>query len=765
MASRQNKRIKLVFSDEAQLEFTNTDYDNENWVLVRDFRPMQEEIAVKQFGKVHIFPLTSIRRIVFLPINNHFKKNETNTQDESIQDCLPGEQVEWVLCDDEQHCYVRVMQRQPWEHLGFFGIPLDGSAERIFFNQYMVRCRELDERIGEILIAKGLASSNDVVAALKQQESHKRLGDILISQGTTIRSDVERIAHAQTASDENHKLGKLLIEAGLVDETQVQQALDMQSGVRKPLGQLLVESGLISEKELLTALAVKFRLPFVDINDIDISPEAMEVVGFDLAKKLQALPLNIQDSGILVATSNPVDVRIGDEMRFRTGKNIRMVVATRDQIDHELMQYEADISGDSDAEIDFESMLHDEDSEDEDEEDEGYTLAADAEQKPVIRLVNKIVTDALHKHASDIHIRPLANCLLVSFRINGMLMLQHRLRLDIHPALISRFKVVANMDISEHRLPQDGRFKAALGTKKVELRVSCMPGLYGEHLVLRILSGMGGLRGIDTLGLRDNETAQMRHLISYSYGMILITGPTGSGKSTTLLSLMSTLTAEPKHLLSLEDPVEADIPGVNQIPINENIGFGFAEALRNVLRHDPDIIMIGEVRDGKTAAISVQAALTGHLLLASLHTNTAAGSFGRLVNMGVEPYLVAATVIGVTAQRLLPRVCKKCSKRQELSESDMKFITDAGFSSKDLYDYEADGCESCHQTGISGRVLIYELLIMDETLRKLVTNDASEAQVHKVACENGMRSLAGCAIDTLREGTTAWKYVLPMLMK
>jgi type IV pilus assembly protein PilB len=355
--------------------------------------------------------------------------------------------------------------------------------------------------------------------------------------------------------------------------------------------------------------------------------------------------------------------------------------------------------------------------------------------------------------------------LKVSYRVNGLLQQYFKLDKRISKSLVARFKIVALMDITERRLPQDGRFKVTLNNRPVEFRVSCMPGQHGENLVLRILNKNNDATGLNQLGLDTKDVETIRHITRSTHGMMLVTGPTGSGKSSTLAAVLRDLTDEPKHMLSLEDPIEIEVPGINQIQMHEKIGFTFASALRNVLRHDPDIIMLGEIRDAETAKISVQAALTGHVLISTLHTNSAAAAFSRLSDMGVEPYLVAATVKGIMAQQLLPQLCAECRLTQKPDDKIIEFFTRHEINTKDLIDHASPGCDHCRDSGISGRILVYEFLAMNRELQELVSKEATLETMQATACKLGMRTIVQMAVEASQKGLVSLDRILPLFIE
>ncbi|MFQ5356418.1 MAG: GspE/PulE family protein [Mariprofundaceae bacterium] len=727
--------------------------------LDRVFHPMEGEVAVRSEGKVRVYPLDQVCAILFC-----------NKPGESCPPPLPGEIVEDIQTRDGSVYRVRVLQQQATPDIshGFYGIPYDDSVNlrRIFFSNLGVLSRSQHRPLGEILKDGGSVSEESLQDALSEQSRLKkrRIGEIISDQHNVPQHSIdEAIKNKKASSSEKAVLiGDILVAANLVTKEQVGAALEEQRhGVHKQLGEILIEQKRITEDQLLMALALKFRMRFVDLRDVSPGPETLDLVPSDLARKLHVFPVDSDGKKITIATSEPTNLTISDALRFHTGLWVEMVVATPKQIDDYIDKYYA---GDSDLNAISIEATGLQESEEE-SPSKALSLKDEAETAPIVRLANKILLDGIRARASDIHLLPQENSLKVSLRINGLL--QQFLKLDrrIHRSLVARFKITAGMDISQHRLPQDGRIQVQLQNKKVEFRVSCMPGQYGENLVLRILDKSGDALGLHQLGISKTDVDAIRHIVRSAHGMLLVTGPTGSGKSTTLISILRDLVDEPKHLLSLEDPIEADIPGINQIQVNEKIGFSFASALRNVLRHDPDIIMVGEIRDPDTAKIATQAALTGHVLISSLHTNRAAGAFSRLVDMGVESYLVAATVKGVMAQHLLPKLCEHCREPSKPDAAALDFLTQFGVEIANPVDHISGGCEECRGTGISGRVMVYEFLQVNQAMQGLISREVPEEEIQEAASKDGMRSMVHAAVEASQKGLISIERIMPLLIE
>jgi type II secretory ATPase GspE/PulE/Tfp pilus assembly ATPase PilB-like protein len=726
--------------------------------LDRVFHPMEEEVAVRSHGSVHTIPLGKVCAILF-----------QSEPGEPYPPPLPGEVIEDVRTRDNRVYTVRVLQQQAITDLGqgFYGIPYDATSglKRIFFSRSGILSRRQHRPIGEILKEGGAVSDEHIQEALNEQAKLKkrRIGEIIAAQQDIPQKMIDEALKKSKApkTEKTALIGDILVAANLVTREQVEEALEEQrKGGHKQLGEILIERKIITEDQLLMALALKFRMRFVDLRDISPKPETLELVPAELARQLHIFPIDSDDKKITIATSQPTNLAISDALRFHTGLWVEMVVATPKQIEDYIDRY---YTGENElGDINIEETGYHEPEEE--TPSKTLSLKDEAETAPIVRLANKILLDGIRSRASDIHLLPQEDGLKVSFRINGLL--QQHIKLDrrIHRSLVARFKITAGMDIAQHRLPQDGRIQVQMQNRKVEFRVSCMPGLYGENLVLRILDKSGELIGLHQLGIRNEDIKTIRQLVRSAHGMFLVTGPTGSGKSTTLISVLRDLVDEPKHLLSLEDPIEAEVAGINQIQINEKIGFTFATALRNVLRHDPDIIMVGEIRDPETAKIATQAALTGHVLISSLHTNRAAGAFSRLVDMGVESYLVGATVKGVMAQYLLPKLCEHCRKPCDPDPDAIDFLGRHGIEISKPVDHVSTGCDQCRDTGVSGRVMVYEFLQVDKQLQKLISGEATEESIQEAACKAGMHTMVHMAVEASQQGLISIDRIMPLLI-
>ncbi|MBW1974506.1 MAG: type IV-A pilus assembly ATPase PilB [Deltaproteobacteria bacterium] len=555
------------------------------------------------------------------------------------------------------------------------------------------------------------------------------------------------------------KLGQILVKGGYISKQQLQDALNEQRRTRERLGAILIKQGLITEQDLAIALARQLKLPLVNPLRLNISQEVRELILQESAEKYMTVPFGLNGNVLHVATSDPTNRLAADDLRFLTQKTIRFHVATESSIKAILEQQkttetvldEALKMLSNDAEL---SVI---------EETEDLDLAdieTATEDAPIVRLVNSLLADAINRRASDIHIEPYEKMLRVRYRIDGVLYEVMRPPVRYKNAIVSRIKIMSNLDIAERRLPQDGRIKAKIHGREVDFRVSCLPTLFGEKVVLRILDKSNLQLDMTQLGFEKDQLEVFKNAIYQPYGMVLVTGPTGSGKTTTLYSALTELNKVERNISTAEDPVEYNLPGINQVQVNDSIGLTFATALRAFLRQDPDIIMVGEIRDLETAEIAVKAALTGHLVLSTLHTNDAPSTVTRLINMGVEPFLIASALNLVLAQRLVRKLCDQCKTVDEVPPD---VLLDLGVPEREIDTFEcyrARGCSACNNTGYRGRVALYEVMPMYEELRELVLAGASAAEIRKEAIRLGMKTLRQSGIEKVKEGITSIEEVV-----
>jgi len=555
------------------------------------------------------------------------------------------------------------------------------------------------------------------------------------------------------------RIGDLLLNAGVITEEQLNQALAEQKNNPGRLGSTLVRLGFVSNEELMNFLSVQLGTPAVDLNDIEINPEVLKLIPANLASKHLILPINRIGSTLIVATCDPTDLSAIDDIKFITGYNIEITIASELSLKSALDNFYQSTTmldeiiaefDDSDLEL-----IQGE------EEPDAMELRGETEDAPVIRLVNKIMVDAIRRGASDIHIEPYETFFRVRYRIDGVLYEIMKPPMKLKNAITSRVKIMSELDIAERRLPQDGRIKMKLGKgKSMDMRVSVLPTLFGEKIVLRLLDQSNLQLDMTKLGFEAKMLEKVTEAIHQPYGLILVTGPTGSGKTTTLYSALSELNKTSDNIMTAEDPVEFNLEGINQVQIKESIGLTFASALRSFLRQDPDIILVGEMRDLETSEISIKAALTGHLVLSTLHTNDAPSSITRLINMGVEPFLIVSSAHLVIAQRLARKVCPKCSTREDIP---VKALIQAGMKPEDAEETVCligKGCDACNQTGYKGRIALYEVMALDEEIKTAIIDGANTMELKAMAIRNGMKSLRQSGLSKLREGITSFQEVL-----
>jgi type IV pilus assembly protein PilB len=556
------------------------------------------------------------------------------------------------------------------------------------------------------------------------------------------------------------RLGELLVRENLISLSQLQKAQEEQRKTGARLGYSLTKLGILDETELTNFLSKQYGVPSINLADFEISPDVLQLVPAELAKRHQLLPVNRAGATLIVAMSDPANIYAIDDLKFRTGLNIEVVVASEVAIDEAITRY-------YEKSVTYDDVLGDIDAESvelggDDDDVNIVDLEKASGEAPVIKLCNVILLNAIKKRASDIHIEPYEKAFRVRYRIDGVLYEENPpLPLKLKAAVTSRVKIMSQLDISERRLPQDGRIKLKLGKdKEMDFRVSVLPTLFGEKIVLRLLDKSNLQLDMTKLGFEDKQLADFMKAIHQPYGMVLVTGPTGSGKTTSLYSALQELNKTTRNISTAEDPVEYNLMGINQVQMHEDVGLNFATALRAFLRQDPNIIMVGEIRDFETAEIAVKAALTGHLVLSTLHTNDAPSTISRLLNMGVEPFLVTASVNLILAQRLARKICTEC---KQPIETNVKALTDLGVKpdiAQKLQQFKGTGCRTCSNTGYKGRIAIYEVMPFSEPLKELVLQGASTAEVKAEAIRGGMKSLRMAGIEKLIGGVTTVEEVL-----
>lgn len=545
------------------------------------------------------------------------------------------------------------------------------------------------------------------------------------------------------------RLGDLLVEKGLITQERMEEAIRLQQKMSKRMGHIVVEKGWVGEQDMLMVLAEQLDIPFVRLRTGIFDPDVVALLERDIASRLRVLPLQQVRGVIAVATSDPQAIPTFGEIEERTGFRVRPVLARREEILNAINDayagniVTAELFGDVDEDFEVVENIRPED----------YSAIDEmAEGSPIINLVNSIVQRAVRDGASDIHLEPGRKVSRVRFRIDGVLYEVKTLRMEMHPAVISRLKVMANLDIAERRLPQDGRIQVHTQGRAVDLRFSSLPGLFGEKVVLRVLDKNQSLLDVKKLGMSTQNLTTFRTLLDRSYGLILVTGPTGSGKTTSLYAALNHLNSIERNIVTIEEPVEYQLEIVNQNEVRENIGLSFSTILKHTLRQDPDIIMVGEIRERETAEIAVQAALTGHLVLSTLHTNHAIGAITRMIDMGVEPYLLSSALIGVVAQRLVRSICPACRTR---FAAPPELIQRYGWEGQGQIQLaRGRGCPDCYDSGYKGRFGIHEVLEADEKLQRLVTSNPGREELARYVSEHGLKTLFDDGLDHVRKGET-----------
>jgi|UniRef100_UPI004027F3CB type IV pilus assembly protein PilB len=551
------------------------------------------------------------------------------------------------------------------------------------------------------------------------------------------------------------RLGDLLVEAGVVTQDQLTQALNVQKTEKKGqrLGVVLMDLGFTDEKHIMKALCSQLKLQPVDLSNIRIPEEITKLTEEAVLRKHNLIPFQFHEKNpnvIKVAMSDPLDIRAMDDISIITGLQIERYVATPSDIAAAIDRY----YGNAEALRVAEQYTREREEQNKAKNVEAVDESS-VQQAPIVKLLGQIIEQAVHKRASDIHIEPMENQVRIRFRVDGVLHEAMRHDISLHAALIARIKIVSGLDISEKRRPQDGRATSIVDRQEYDIRVSILPTVYGEKVVMRLAQKKALTMDKRELGFPDDELAKFDKILSHPNGMILVTGPTGSGKSTTLYTALNELNGEGVNIITVEDPVEANVTGINQVQVNEKAGLTFSSALRSILRQDPDIIMIGEIRDQETAEIAVKASITGHLVVSTLHTNSSANTITRLADMGVENYLIADSVVGVIAQRLVRRVCPTCGVVHEASPADAKTLGFKDLNRKIMLRYPGHKeCVRCGGTGYYGRIGIYEIMPITADLRQAITRGESADQLEAIALRHGMKTLRMSAVEYALKGIT-----------
>jgi type IV pilus assembly protein PilB len=553
------------------------------------------------------------------------------------------------------------------------------------------------------------------------------------------------------------QLGDILLDGGLVSDDQLSAAYEEHERIGRSLGRVLVDNGILTESQLVAALATQIGLRFVDLADYSVDGSALGRVPGTVCRRHSAMPIGFEDGKLLVAMADPANVFAMDDIRSLTGMEVKAVVATRADVIAAIDRYYR-----ADSDLDDLTSVLDADAEDEDDLSKVKEIVEDA---PIVKYVNLLITQAIQDRASDIHLEPGEHDLRVRFRIDGVLHEVMRSPKAIQSGVISRLKIMADINIAERRIPQDGRLSVNAHGKKVDLRVATLPTVWGEKVVMRILDNSTARLDLADLGFSEGNFETYSKSFVKPYGMILVTGPTGSGKSTTLYATLNIVSRPEVNVITVEDPVEYRLAGINQVQTNVKAGLTFASALRSILRSDPDIVLIGEIRDHETAQIAVEASLTGHLVLSTLHTNDAPSAVTRLTEMGIEPFLVGSALDCILAQRLARRLCVKC---REAYLPTPEALVQARFPWQDGEEipelFRAVGCSACAKTGYKGRLALHEVMPVSEDVERLAVERASATVINEVACREGMVTLRGDGMAKVRQGITSIDEILRVVV-
>lgn len=538
------------------------------------------------------------------------------------------------------------------------------------------------------------------------------------------------------------RLGEILVTEGLVSENDIESALRLQKNSGKRLGDILVGQGLVTYDEMLHAVKNQLNVPLIDLDEVHIRQETLSLMPEKLARKYEALPIRVDNGQLTVAMSDPSNYFAIEDIRMATGYVVKPAISARDKVLGSIEKHYGKEKAKNAAEsfrraaTTRSTMVR--------------TKEGNNPDAPVVRFIDTVLENAVMNKASDIHIEPGEKELRVRYRIDGFLEEMLRTDMGILEPVVSRIKIMSNLNISEKRVPQDGRFLYRNGSYSIDMRVSIVPGIYGEKMVIRLLGRDDSLLDVNSLGFTEQERESIGRMIRRPYGMVLLCGPTGSGKTTTLYSFMKEVNDSRKNIVTIEDPVEYNLEGINQMQVNNRVGFTFAAGLRSILRQDPDIVLVGEVRDDETAEISVRAALTGHLVFSTIHTNNASSTITRLRDMGIEEFLLSSTIAGVISQRLVRKVCQVCSRKTPATEPEKRLLS----VTHDIMLSRSEGCPACGMKGYKGREAVFEVMEVSDGIRNLIASGASDMEIEKHSIKAGMRTLRESCIAKVIEGTT-----------
>ncbi len=550
------------------------------------------------------------------------------------------------------------------------------------------------------------------------------------------------------------RIGDVLIDANIITQEQLMEALAKQKEIGKRLGETLVDMKLTDEGEIAEALHQQMKIPLAKIREAKLAPEVISILPENIVRKHRLIPFELDEENpnvLRVAMADPLDIIAVDDLSIITNMQIEIMVATPSDVDYAIEKYYGNEQSAKLAE-----------SYSQERQEKAQKLKGKKEEEndevdnsPIVLLVNKIIEQAVNERASDIHIEALEDQVRVRYRIDGAMQEVMNYPKELQSAIVARIKIVSGMNISEKRAPQDGRMTLVFNRVEYDLRVSSLPTTFGEKVVMRIASKSGLNKQKSELGFQEEELKRFDGILKNPHGIILVTGPTGSGKSTTLYTVLNELNGGDVNIITVEDPVEADVDGINQVQVNEKAGLTFASALRSILRQDPDIIMIGEIRDEETASIAVKAAITGHLVVSTLHTNSAASTVTRLEDMGIEPYMVADSVVGIIAQRLVRRICPKCHIEKQMTDTDKFRLRLRGDSNPTIYEPNPKGCNYCNNSGYRGRIGVYEIMPITPALREVISRGGGAEEIQKVALKEGLTTLRLGAAKLVLKGITS----------
>ncbi len=564
------------------------------------------------------------------------------------------------------------------------------------------------------------------------------------------------------------KLGEVLIESGLISEEQLQKALSIQKEKKQKLGTVLIHEGFVTKEQITEALSTKLKIPVILCHEMHIDDSLKKIVSKEAALENLIFPVELKNNVLTLAMADPLDYKTIDNIAFKNNIRVKEVISYdwsikkaieenyEERLEEVFDQFSAAVDANVDKEVEF--------MEEKDEEEIGGTiesLYSKSNFPPVVKLVAMLIADATSKRSSDIHIEPRDKFVQVRFRIDGEMRNVLRYEKTLHESVVSRIKIISNLDITNRRLPQDGGAQVAFKGKVVDLRISTVPTVYGEKVVIRLLDQSANLIPIEELGMPEQTMERLIEVFKRPQGMLLVTGPTGSGKTTTLYASINQLRSDTKNMITIEDPVEYKLPGITQIPVKESIGRTFAAILRSVLRQDPDVVMVGEIRDFETAEIAVKAALTGHLVLSTLHTNNTIATISRLLDIGIAPYLLSSALSAVIAQRLVRRLCNYCKEEQPMSDENIELLKNAYNICSDIKKlYVPKGCPKCTNTGYLGRVAVYEFLPISTRIKKLISRNAADNDIFEAAEAEGVSFLFNEALSKVRSGVTSLDEVI-----